>query len=336
MTISVTGVGLIAPGVSTVEDLAASDVRVPADGVAVGGAPTDGDPVDDDPGWFDPVPHLGRRGWKYLTPATRYLLAAANIATGREPGDKRALNGRATRSGVCVGTHRAIEAVHASMDRTVREHGPAGLSPAELPGFSANMPASQLAIGMACRAFSVTLTNPVVGGLDAVFFAMSALRRGRADEVLAAATDEACAAAGTLGGAAVLRLVRGRHPEAGRLVHCVSRFVPYSTAGGWEPTALRAAAHRISALGERERRARFAYCGSAATTPVAEAVREAFAGAGVVIEDAAFVGADARFGTVSPLLQLAGLLGGPGPGLVVAVSDDGHLAALTVDGPGDA
>ncbi|MEU3465614.1 beta-ketoacyl synthase N-terminal-like domain-containing protein [Streptomyces sp. NPDC006733] len=317
MTISVTGMGLLAPGVRGPGDLTGS------------GAPH---PAEADQDWFDPVPYLGRRGWKYLTPATRYLLAAANEATGRRQGDGPPPGHDADRFGVCAGTHHSITALHARLDRSVREEGTAGLSPAELPGFSVNMPASQLAISLACRAFSVTLTNPVVGGLDAVLFAMSALRRGRADRVLATATEDADASAGTLGGAAALLLDRGADPAAAELTGGTSRFVPRSAGGGWEHGALTAAVGRVAAPHTTDQVVRYAFCGSAETAPVDEAVQEAFAACGVPVKPTAYTGSDARFGTVSALFQLIGLLHEPGPGLVVAVADDGHLAAVTVRG----
>ncbi|MGW1282183.1 beta-ketoacyl synthase N-terminal-like domain-containing protein [Streptomyces sp. NPDC002586] len=317
MNIFVTGMGLVAPAVASPADLVRPDVP---------------DPAEADPNWFDPVPHLGRRGWKYFSPATRYLLAAAYRATGRGPGDKAPQDGAGVRSGVCVGTHHAIGAIHAAMDLTVRQEGPAGLSPAELPGFSANMPASQLAISLACQAFSVTFTNPVTGALDALGFAMSALRRGRADRVLAAATDDACPAAGTSGGAAALLLTRDADPDGAHLRDIVSGFVPPTDAGGWDPALMADAARRIIAPTAGDRTVRYAFCGPAATAPLDEAVRAAFATTGTALRAVSYTGGDGRFGTVSPLLQLTGLLGEPGPGLVIAASGDGHITALTVTG----
>jgi hypothetical protein len=41
-----------------------------------------------------------------------------------------------------------------------------------------------------------------------------------------------------------------------------------------------------------------------------------------------FAGADGRYFTVSPMLQMAGLIAAHGQGLVIAVSPHGHLAAL--------
>ncbi|MER0241315.1 beta-ketoacyl synthase N-terminal-like domain-containing protein, partial [Streptomyces sp. HSW2009] len=188
MNAYISGIGMVAPGVRTLDDLDGPQApdAVPAD-------------------WFDPVPFLGKRGWKYFTPATRYLLAAANEAQGTRHGDAPPADQVAERVGVTTGTHHSISAMHQRLDQIAREEGPAGMSPAELPGFSVNMPASQLAISLRCRAFSVTLTNPVVAGLEAVLFAASALAAGRADRVLATATEEAPAAYGVAFSAAMIR-----------------------------------------------------------------------------------------------------------------------------------
>lgn len=247
MNAYITGIGMVAPGVRTPGDLDGPQApeEVAAD-------------------WFDPVPFLGKRGWKYFTPATRYLLAAANEAQGTRHGDAPPAEQVAERVGVTTGTHHSISAMHQRLDRIAREEGPAGMSPAELPGFSVNMPASQLAISLRCRAFSVTLTNPVVAGLEAVLFAASALAAGRADRVLATATEEAPATygaqppaagpAGTLGGAAVLALdarpdpgAQGRAP-LGEVIGGASRFVPVAADGSWQPRALETAVRRVLAL----------------------------------------------------------------------------------------
>ncbi|GGO79976.1 beta-ketoacyl synthase N-terminal-like domain-containing protein [Wenjunlia tyrosinilytica] len=368
MNISVTGIGLVAPGVRGPADLTgpaatAAGTQRPGGtgtgGTGTGGTGSEGRGKDrtgpggtgpggtgsgrtgtdttgtGGPDWFDPVPYLGRRGWKYLTPATRYLLAAANEAAGTRHGDKPPHGHDAARFGVCTGTHHSIAAMHARLDRTIREEGSSGLSPAELPGFSVNMPASQLAISMQCRAFSVTLTNPVVAGLDAVLFALNALRRGRADRVLATATEDTAPGSDTLGGAAALLLERGDRdadPAPGEVTGGTSRFITRDPAGAWRPESLRAAAEKVAGLGAGEQVLRYAFCGPDSTASVDEAVREAFSARGPALKDTASAGADARFGAVSGLLQLAGLLNDPGPGLVVAVSDDGHLAAVTVRG----
>ncbi|MEC3976385.1 beta-ketoacyl synthase N-terminal-like domain-containing protein, partial [Amycolatopsis sp. H20-H5] len=188
------------------------------------------------PDWFDPAEHLGRRGWKYLSPATRYLLAAANQALGRAHGDPVAAEPPAERLGVVTGTQYAIADVHRRMNHTLRTEGAGGLSPAEVPAFSMNTPGSQLAITLKARAFCVTLTNPATAGLEAVLFAMSALRTGRADRVVATATEQVPDGLGLDGAAAVtLSAAPGGIAE---LTGGFSRFVARGQDGVLDPVTL--------------------------------------------------------------------------------------------------
>lgn len=272
--------------------------------------------ADPGPGWFDPVRHLGRRGWKYLTPATRHLLAAAALApAGR---------GRPERTGVAAGTSDAIDAMHLDFDRTVRAEGAAGLSPAQLPGFSVNIPASQLAIVRRAQAFSVTLTSPGVAGVEAVLFGAAALRSGRADEVLAAATEQGGGGV-PRGGAVAVRLSADPTGAAGRILAGTSRFLP---AGTPVPAAVldRLAALVRPAGGP----VRLAVSGPAAAglrRPLLAALRQS----GVDSAPVDPVGTAGEYGCVSGLLQLAAVLGEPGTALVVATSGAGHVAAVAIE-----
>ncbi|MCT2589610.1 hypothetical protein LHJ74_06675 [Streptomyces sp. N2-109] len=312
MSVRVSGIGVIAPGVREVADLG-----------SVAPAPAVGED------WFDPVPYLGARGWKYLTPATRHLLAAANTAVGRRPGEPAPSWRRPERVGVTTGTHHGIGALHARLDRTFQEEGLSGLSPAELPGFSVNIPASQLAIALSCQAFSVTFTNPVVSGLEAVSHAVAAIRRGRADRVFAGATEDAAPNGSTLGGAAVLHLEASSEPGP-EIIGGASRFLPVRAGGQPDPSALAAAVQRVAKLAGASENIRYAFCGPDSMAAADEAVRGELAGR--LVEDGPAVGADAGFGAVSAMLQLAWILRDPGPGLVLAASEDGHLVAVATRG----
>ncbi|WP_149549647.1 beta-ketoacyl synthase N-terminal-like domain-containing protein [Streptomyces marokkonensis] len=304
--------------------------------------------------WFDPAAHLGRRGWKYLTPATRYLLAAGNEALGRRHDDPPLAGAASERFGVVTGTQYAIDRVHRRMNATLTTEGVHGISPAEVPGFSMNTPGSQLAITTGARAFSVTLTNPVTAGLEAVQFAVTALRTGRADVVVAAAADQASEDHGGSGeydaAAAVVLSARGRAPGtagAGRPLAAVtgalSRFLAPGPAGGPDPAALAASAARIAALprtagavGPRAARAvRLVVVAPPAATPLALAVRDAvttaLADTRSMVRDAAVH--PARHCAVSGLLELIALArpDGGGPALLVSVSESGHLTAIRID-----
>ncbi|MCK1795105.1 hypothetical protein MTQ01_03580 [Streptomyces sp. XM4193] len=317
-----------------------------------------------DDAWFDPVPHLGRRGWKYLSPATRYLLAAGNEAIGRRHSDEPLTGTASERFGVVAGTEYAIAGVHRRMYDTLRTEGVRGISPAEVPAFSMNTPASQLAISAGARAFSATVTNPVTAGLEAVHFAATALRTGRADRVVAAATDQTPPGVEGLGhdaAAAVLLTadaadvpggpvdgsvggsVGGSYEGALALAEItggVSRFVPVDADGRWNPVALALGARRIAALAagvegsESTARPRLVVSAPAAAHEFAVAVREAVGDAldtpGGGVRDRHTEVQEARHCAVSGLLELVTLAKSGESALVVSVSGSGRLTAIAL------
>ncbi|GGP34451.1 beta-ketoacyl synthase N-terminal-like domain-containing protein [Streptomyces calvus] len=306
--------------------------------------------TDGDPGpWFDPAAHLGRRGWKYFTPATRYLLAAANEALGRRHDDPPPAGVAAERFGVVTGTQYAIARVHRRMDTVLTGEGVHGISPAEVPGFSMNTPGSQLAISTGARAFSVTLTNPVTAGLEAVQFAVTALRTGRADVVVAAAADQAPEDHGARGeydaAAAVVLSAGGRasgtagatRPLA-TVTGGISRFLPPGPAGDLAPAALDRSAARVAALAPSPGgtdAVRLLVGAPPAAAPHAAAVRDAVAEAladrGVPVRDADAGGTrPARHCAVSGLLDLIGPARAGETALVLSISELGHLTAIGI------
>lgn len=286
--------------------------------------------------WFDPATHLGPRGWRYLTPATRYVLAAAKLAMADARFDPATLPDEQV--GVAIGTNFAAAPVVARFDEVVAATGADDISPAEAPSFSVNIPASQISMKHGLRAFNLTLTNPVVAGLEAVLTLRSALLRGRARAGIAGAVEERpddtaaeALGAGTAGeGVCCLVLERdsdardrdappgpevlggfsvfagsgppGRvlGPRLDRLLAGVTGDVPYAAPGGAFPLR----------------------------DEVDAACREWAAGAGITLVDQALPGADGRDFTVSPLLRLTGLAAEPGWGLVVAASPHGHVSAV--------
>ncbi|MBB0247009.1 hypothetical protein FNQ90_23525 [Streptomyces alkaliphilus] len=305
---------------------------------------------EDDPGaagWFDPAAHLGRRGWKYFGPPTRYLLAAGNLALGRRHDEPPLTGGPAERLGVVTGTQYAIADVHRRMDDTLTTTGVRGIGPAEVPAFSMNTPGSQLAISTGARAFSVTLTNPVTGGLEAVQFAVTALRAGRADRVVAAATDRA--PTGEDGreeyDAAAAVVLRGRPaPDSSRHVEAltgitggVSRFVPRGADGSRDPAALAAGGRRIAALVGGAKDVPLVVSGPTAAAGFGHAVRQAVTAsireAGGSVRDPAGAVREARHCAVSGLLELIALARTEATGVVVSVSESGHLTAVALGDP---
>ncbi|MDG9719800.1 beta-ketoacyl synthase N-terminal-like domain-containing protein [Streptomyces sp. DH24] len=299
----------------------------------------------DAPHWFDPAAHLGRRGWKYFSPATRYLLAAGNQALGRRHDDPPLDGAAAERFGVVTGTQYAITRVHRRMDTVLTTEGVHGISPAEVPGFSMNTPGSQLAISTGARAFSVTLTNPVTAGLEAVQFAVTALRTGRADRVVAAATDQAPrdhGGSGEYDAAAAVVLSAGHGAADGprplaAVTGGLSRFLPPGPAGGPDPAALTAAGTRIAALARATDTVRLVIGGPAGAAPLAgaggEATAKALADAGAAVRHPAGEIREARHCAVSGLLELIDAARAGGPALVISVSETGHLTAIGLGDP---
>lgn len=311
----------------------------------------------DAPHWFDPAAHLGRRGWKYLSPATRYLLAAGNQALGRRHDDPPLTGADADRFGVVTGTQYAISRVHRRMDGVLTTEGVHGISPAEVPGFSMNTPGSQLSISAGARAFSVTLTNPVTAGLEAVQFALTALRTGRADRVVAAAADQAPqdhGATGEYDAAAALVLTRSTGTGTGTagtarplaaVTGGLSRFLPPGADDalgpddrGPDPRALAAAGTRIAALARAGAdTVRVVIGAPAAAAPLAvavgDAVAKAFADAGTAVRNPPGEIREARHCAVSGLLDLVDASRAGGDTVVISVSETGHLTAIGLADP---
>ena len=171
--------------------IARADVVVTGLGLVTPGGTDPGLPsrIAPAPGWFDPKSMLGPRGYKYLPAACQYLLAAANRALADAGGclDEASPD----RRGAVVGTNNAATALHDSFDRTVLDGRPAEISPALAPFFSVNVFASRLSIEHAMRAVNLTVNSPSTAGLDAIALAARMIRLGRADVVLAGATEEA-------------------------------------------------------------------------------------------------------------------------------------------------
>ena len=303
-SVAITGAGLVTPAASSVDGLLSAP-------------PAGGDAPGD---WFDPVAHLGARGWKYLTPATRFLLAAA----GRVLADARLDPGtvRDEAMGVVVGTNFAANPVVARLDAAVIAEGATWLSPAEAPNFSVNIPASEVGRRYGMRAFNITLTNPVVAGLESVLLLASAIRRGRARLGIAGATEErpdeasgegACCLTLEAADAAAARDA----PVLARVVGGFSRFIP----PGQGPKVLAGALEAL--LRDAGEPLPCVLLGGDG-----ELAGVARASAGVELAECRFLGADGRYATVSALLQAIGLLAVHRRGLVLAASPHGHLVAV--------
>lgn len=324
----ITGTGLVCPAAASVSELLA--------------APVDGGPDPSD--WFDPVPYLGKRGWKYFSPATRHLLAAAGLVladAGLDPTTQRDES-----MGVVIGTNFAAAPVVGRFDEVIIAEGADMLSPAEAANFSVNIAASQISMKYAMRAFNLTLTDPVVAGVESLLTLAAAMRRGRAQLGIAGATEERApcggepAPASPSEGACCFTLELASDAAArGATVRAVlaggfSRFLP----PGADPAVLAASLTALlsDVAGPLPYAGPLPPDGSAGDDAVACQVDGFVTGkAGVELVRCAYPGADGRYVTASPLLQLAGLIAEHGRGLVVATSPHGHVAALRVESGGN-
>ena len=297
---------------------------------------------------FVPEHFLGKRGLRFLTPPTQYILAATQLAL-----EDAHLHGESEYApediGVVVGTNFAIHPVVENLHRTVLTSGAEAIQPMDAPNFSVNIPASHVAIRHKLRAFNVTLTSLLVAGLEAVALGTDAIERGRARAVVAGATEPAppepvvpcLGGVGGAGGACALILeslstarARGASIYA-RVAGYGLLFVP--AAGGprtfdHSPVA-RLLRRRLDSMLPSDRPV--VYLGltefaSARSRLVGDWVVKYFDERGMRVEPCPIQQTAAAEACVSPLLQAGALAAVHGEGLVLAVSPHGHLAMLAL------
>lgn len=333
----VTGVGPVcraACGAAALETLEPAHLAIPAAG-------------DD---WFDAPRFLGPRGFKYMTPATRYMLAAAGLALDHAaiPEGTYAQEQR----GVMVGSNFAVAAVHDAMDRTILAESADALSPMEAANFSINLAASYVSLKHGCKGFNVCFTSAMVAGLEAVVFGANAIRGGRSGLLIAGATEGVPPApvgplvGGNLpnGGACAITMERASAAAArgarvyGTFAAGVLAFSRYSNRGDNDSTRLETVVER--AVGRMNLPAgTFHLYRSAAhagfNDQVADIVRRGLADRGIAVRDASTLASYGALFTVSPLLQLAYALSRQQNALIVTTSPFGHIAIVAFTAAAD-
>jgi 3-oxoacyl-[acyl-carrier-protein] synthase II len=323
----VTGLGVSTPWTDQPADLPVTN----------GGAP-DGDE------WFDVASQLGPRGYRYLPPACRYLLAAARRAA-TAAGDPLAGVAPQRRAAV-VGTNTAVRWVLSDLDSTVTGDGYEALSPAMAPFFSVNVVAGRLAIDHAIRGATVTLTTPAVAGLAALASGRRAAASGRASAVLVGATEATPACGGT--GASPPRGGPGATPARGVPEAGAAVLVLESPSGAAERGVRPAGRVRVVTLFAPSTMDRDRWIGHtrravdgllAGLGPVAGAhlVSDGSRAAALLGEEFADRSAvrelPAGSGCLTPLLIVARLLAtAEGTHLVGVATGTGHVAVAAVEG----
>ncbi|MEU1819310.1 beta-ketoacyl synthase N-terminal-like domain-containing protein [Streptomyces roseifaciens] len=137
--------------------------------------------------WFDVAAELGPRGYKYVPPSCRYLLAATRRALA-DAGDLLPLVPE-VRRGMAVGTNNGIAGLIDAMDETITGPGAGRLSPATAPYFSINTLAGRAAVEHGIKGWNLTLTSPRTAGLEALQAGARAVAADRADLLLAGSTE---------------------------------------------------------------------------------------------------------------------------------------------------
>ena len=165
----VTGLGVVAPGVAK-----------PTQALEPALAPT--------PGWFDVAAALPGRGYRRMPPACQYLLAAARSALEDACDPLTSLS--AELRGVAVGTNNASIALMDRIDRTIIDADAAELSPLTAPFFAMSLFASRLSTEHGICGFNLTVNTPRTAGFDALQVGARALAAGRAQLLVAGATED--------------------------------------------------------------------------------------------------------------------------------------------------
>jgi 3-oxoacyl-[acyl-carrier-protein] synthase II len=313
--IVVSGVGPALPAVAGTEDL-------------VTGPAFPAPPVD-------PAARLGKKGLKYKDRATQLGLCAAAAAL-RDAGLRNAegplVDGRGV--GVVVASNYGNVDTICRVVTTIAAETTRGTSPMDSPNASSNIIASEIAIRFKLGGPNLTVCNGDASGLDAMHWATSMLRIGRAEQILVIGVEpdnemvrKLVGADRILDGAVSVVLERAQSARArgarararvggfvrtGGVRECVSRLddLGAGTPGGW---------YVPEAVGETEPSA-------VALTAVPRhqmpAAWGALSGALGVVQCAAAAG---RFDA-----------GEPGPVYALAGREDDGVAGLLLLAPGDA
>jgi 3-oxoacyl-[acyl-carrier-protein] synthase II len=293
--------------------------------------------------WFCPEDFLGTRGFRYYTPSTRYLLAAAKIAVEEGGGDTDSW--APEERGVITGSNYSDYGVRKGFDELIlAEGGAKNLSPLEAPNSSVNIPASTVSIKYACKAFSITLTNPMVAGMEALAFGARAIACGRSKWVAAGASegdipsglDDLLGCGQGSGGAAVLILEEAEQAVLsgkrilGRITGSVNRFFPKLPANDWGPE-LRSEFERLPWPTAGAIRISLPSHACPWNRTVREALVAFLESQGKAWETCLTFADPGQHAALSPVLRVQALLRTGSSGLAVATSPFGHLSMILIE-----
>lgn len=217
MSLALTSAGWVAPGWDSWGDFRRALVTPPL-------------PTAD---WFDAPAHLGKRGYKFLSNASRYLLAATCKAMGQTDLRSDELK---ERTGIVVGTNQADYWVRRDTDQVAREHGAEALNAIEAPNIAVNLPASHVAMRFGYTGPNITLSNHHLAGLEAFYVADRLMHRHQLATMLCGSVEDSRATGHhiPLGGATMLKLeqpCRTSGPVLARIESVRVEFFPKLHSG---------------------------------------------------------------------------------------------------------
>jgi 3-oxoacyl-[acyl-carrier-protein] synthase II len=135
---------------------------------------------------FDPLAYLPRRDVVRTDPFIQYALVAATQAIADA---KLEIDGRNERVGTIVGSSMGGIGLLMTAQNTLRQEGPAAISPYAMPGFLPTMAAGWVAMRTGARGPIGSPTTACAAGNQAIGEAFRAIQRGEADAMLAGGTD---------------------------------------------------------------------------------------------------------------------------------------------------
>ena len=162
---------------------------------------------------FDPVARFGRKDARRMARQTQLALGAADEALA-DAGLKDAPIDR-QRTGVIVGSGMgALDPVHEAAN-TLRDRGPARVSPFFVPMMLADTPSAQISITYGLTGPNLAVYTACATGNNALGEAAATIRRGAADLMLAGGT-EACILPLALAGFNAMGAISTRNDEPER------------------------------------------------------------------------------------------------------------------------
>lgn len=139
---------------------------------------------------FEPTKFLGDKGLRTLDRSTKLINSAAKLAL--DDAGFVITQENSSQTGIVVGTSLGSLKSISDYDREAILEGPRYVNPALFPNTVVNSPASQVSIRFNIKGFNVTISTGFTSGLEAINYALNAIRQGRVKTVLAGAVEELC------------------------------------------------------------------------------------------------------------------------------------------------